>query len=67
MTVGAYSRETLSGKAERDKETPKEWLRRRVRPMNDEVWIFPNAPVSDRSRSVPARDECLSVGKKLQA
>lgn len=35
--------------------------------MNDEVWIFANAPVSDHSSTVPARNECLSMDKKLQA
>lgn len=39
----------------------------RVRQMNDEVWIFANGPVSDRSSTVPARDEWLSMDKKLQA
>lgn len=32
--------------------------------MNDEVWFFANAPVSDRSSTVPAKDEWLSVDKK---
>lgn len=32
--------------------------------MNDEVWIFANAPVSDHSSTVPARDEWLSTDKK---
>lgn len=32
--------------------------------MNDEVWIFANAPVSDRPSAVPARDEWLSVDEK---
>lgn len=67
MTVGAYARERLSGKAERQGDTESVWLRRRVRQVNDVVWIFANAPVSDRSCSVPARDRWLSMGKKLQA
>lgn len=67
MTVGTYDRERLSGKVETQRNRKRERLWRRVRQMNDEVWIFANAPVSDRSSTVPARDECLSMDKKLQA
>lgn len=35
--------------------------------MSDEVWIFAKAPVSDRSSTVLARDEWLSMDKKLRA
>lgn len=56
--------EKLSGKVERRGTQKREQLWRRVRQMNDEVWLFANAPVSDRSSTLPAKDEWLSVDKK---
>ncbi len=42
----------------------RQWSWRRVRPKNDEVWVFANAPVSDLSSTVLAREWMALYGQK---
>lgn len=70
MTTGSYEEKKPNGKIERhdvqtmrEREIERHWGR--MRHMSDEVCILANAPVNDRTFTVPARNELLSMDKNL--